>query len=69
MELNASIIDSLLEKSGQDKGFLKNLASFTHFMYDHMIYIVGIPQMILNLMVVVVIIYSSKVSYFSRLLS
>ena len=61
MELNSSFLNSVLERTDHDKNLLRNFASFVLFMYNHMIYVVGIPQLILNLMVASVIIYSSQV--------
>ena len=61
MELNSSFLNSVLERTDHDKNFLRNFASFVLFMYNHMIYVIGIPQLILNLMVASVIIYSSQV--------
>ena len=61
MELNSSFLNSILERTDHDKNFLRNFASFVLFMYNHMIYFIGIPQVILNLMVATIIIYSSRV--------
>ena len=61
MELNSTLLTSIFEQTNYDKTFLKRFTSFVLFMYNNMIYLIGIPQVVLNLCVVLTIIYSSKV--------
>ena len=61
MELNSTVLMSVLDRTDFGKSFLKNFTLFVLFMYNHMIYFIGIPQVILNLMVAAIIIYSSRV--------
>jgi len=61
MDLNSTVLTSIFDRTNYNKRFLKTFTSAVLFLYNHMIYFVGIPQLVLNLMVVFIIIYSSKV--------
>ena len=62
MELNSTYLQSIVTQSGFDKESLKVFTSFVLFLYNHMIYLIGIPQVIFNVMVCSVIFYSSQVN-------
>ena len=61
MDLNSTYLQSILTQSGYEKDSLKMFTAFVLFLYNHMIYFIGIPQVIFNLIVCTVILYSSQV--------
>jgi hypothetical protein len=61
MELNSTNLHSVLIQFGYDIDFLRQLTTIVLFMYNHMIYFIGIPQLIFNLCVSGIVIYWSLV--------
>ncbi len=61
MELNSTYLQYVLVQCGYDTDFLRDFNTFVLFMYNHMIYLIGIPQLIFNLFVTGVVIYWSLV--------
>ena len=63
MELNSTYLESVLVQCGYDTDSLRHFTTFVLFMYNHMIYLIGIPQLLFNLFVSAIVIYWSLVRH------